>query len=151
MKAALLREFGKPLTIDDVPKPEPAAGQVLVRVAACGACHSDVHLAKGEWEGFKSRIPWPLVLGHEVAGTVAAVGAGVKRLREGDTVGIPWFYFTCGDCEYCRQDLEVFCDVPQITGVTVHGGFAEYIVAWESHAIPIPGMLSLADAAPLFC
>src|ERR1043165_4729672 len=77
MKAALLREFGKPLTIDDVPKPEPAAGQVLIRVSACGACHSDVHLAKGEWEGFKSRMPWPLVLGHEVAGTVVATGSGV--------------------------------------------------------------------------
>jgi propanol-preferring alcohol dehydrogenase len=151
MKAALLREFGKPLTIDDVPKPEPSAGQVLVRVSACGACHSDVHLANGEWEGFKSRMPWPLVLGHEVAGTVVAMGKGVQRLREGDTVGIPWFYFTCGSCEYCRRDLEVFCDTPQITGVTVHGGFAEYIVAWESHAISIPKALSLPDAAPLFC
>jgi alcohol dehydrogenase, propanol-preferring len=150
MKAALLREFGKPLVIDTVPTPEPAAGQVLVRVSACGACHSDVHIANGEWEGFKSRMPMPVILGHEVAGTIVRTGAGVQML-EGQPVGIPWFYHTCGNCEYCRKDLEVFCDGSQVTGVTVHGGFAEYIVAWETHVIPIPKMLKLEDAAPLFC
>lgn len=151
MKAALLREFAKPLVIEDIPTPEPGAGQVLVRVAACGACHSDVHVAKGEWEAFKSRMPMPVVLGHEVAGTVAAVGPSVRKLKEGDPVGIPWFYFTCGACEYCRKDQEVYCDASQVTGVTVNGGMAEYIVAWESHAIPIPLSLKLTDAAPLFC
>lgn len=151
MRAALLREFGKPLVIDDVPTPEPEAGQVLVQVAACGACHSDVHIAQGEWEGFKSRMPMPVILGHEVAGVVARVGRGVTRLREGDAVGIPWFHYTCGICEYCRKDLEVFCDISQVTGVTVHGGFAEYVVAWESHSIPIPATLPLEQAAPLFC
>ncbi|MBI4473332.1 MAG: alcohol dehydrogenase catalytic domain-containing protein [Acidobacteria bacterium] len=151
VRAALLQQFREPLRIDDVPRPQLAAGQVLIKVAACGACHSDVHLAQGEWEAFKSRMPMPLVLGHEVAGTVAEVGSGVKHLQEGDTVGVPWFYFTCGHCEYCRKDLEVFCDIPQVTGVTVHGGFAEYMVAWESHAIPIPKSLPLAEAAPLFC
>ncbi len=152
MKAALLREFGKPLVIEDVKTPEPGAGQVLVRVAACGACHSDVHIAKGEWEGFKPRMPMPVVLGHEVAGAVVKLGFGVQLyLKEGDTVGVPWFYHTCGDCEYCRKDQEVFCDASQITGVTVHGGFAEYLVAWESHVIPIPAGFPLAEAAPLFC
>lgn len=151
MKAALLRQFGEPLAIEDIPAPSPAAGQVLIRIAACGVCHSDVHIAEGEWEGFKSRMPMPVVLGHEVAGTVVQKGPGVRRLQEGDTVGVPWFYFTCGDCEYCRKDQEVFCDTPQITGVTVNGGFAEYIVAWESHVIPIPKDLSLTEAAPLFC
>jgi propanol-preferring alcohol dehydrogenase len=151
MKAALLCDFQKPLVIDEVPAPEPLAGQVLVRVEACGACHSDVHLAQGEWEAFKSRMPMPLILGHEVAGTVVAAGAGVRRLREGDRVGLPWFYYTCDACEYCRRDLEVFCDTPQVTGVTVHGGFAEFIAAWESHAIPIPDAVAAADAAPLFC
>jgi propanol-preferring alcohol dehydrogenase len=151
MKAALLREFAKPLSLDDVPSPTPGPGQVLIRVNACGACHSDVHLWQGEWSGFKSRMPLPLVLGHEVAGTVEQVGRGVTRLREGDTAGVPWFHFTCGDCEYCRRDQEVFCEVSQITGVTVHGGFAEFIVAWESHAISIPKALPLSEAAPLFC
>src|SRR5262245_40316141 len=116
MKAALLYEFNKPLIVDDVAIPEPGPGQLLVRVAACGACHSDVHIAHGEWEGFKSRMPKPLILGHEVAGTVVGKGAGVQRLHESDPVGIPWFYYTCGMCEYCRRDLEVFCDVPQVTG-----------------------------------
>src|SRR5689334_8262613 len=150
MKAARLHEFAKPLHIDDVATPEPGAGQVLIRISACGACHSDVHLAQGEWEGFKSRMPMPLILGHEVAGIVVRTGADVRRLHEGDAVGIPWFYYTCGDCEYCRKDLEVFCDIPQITGVTVHGGFAEYIVAWDTHAIPLPKGLPLAEVAPLF-
>ena len=151
MKAALLTEFAKPLEMAEIQTPEPKAGQVLIRIAACGACHSDVHVAQGEWEGFKSRMPMPVVLGHEVAGTVVQVGTGVRKLREGDRVGVPWFYYTCGSCEYCRKDMEVFCDVSQVTGVTVNGGFAEYMVAWETHAVPIPKDLSLAQAAPLFC
>ena len=151
MRAALLREFGKPLVLDEVTTPEPGTGQVLIKVSACGACHSDVHIAQGEWEGFKSRMPIPVVLGHEVAGTVVKLGAGAHKLREGDSVGIPWFFHTCGVCEYCRKDEEVFCDASEVTGVTVHGGFAEYIVAWESHVIPIPPSLALAAAAPLFC
>ena len=151
MRAAVLKEFDTPLVIEDVPIPVPGPGQVLVRVAACGVCHSDVHMARGHWEGFKSLMPLPIVLGHEVAGTVENLGAGVSRLREGDRVGIPWFHHTCGECEYCRSDLEVFCTRSAITGVTVDGGFAEYAVAWESHVVPIPDNVSLFDAAPLFC
>ena len=151
MKAARLHEFGKPLVIEDVEMPEPGPGQVLVRVAACGACHSDVHIAGGEWEAFKPRMPMPVILGHEVAGIVVKKGKDVRGLQEGDLVGVPWFFHTCGSCEYCMKDLEVFCISPQVTGVTVHGGFAEYIVAWESHAIPIPKSLSPEAAAPLFC
>ncbi len=151
MKAALLKEFGKPLVVDDVPTPEPGHGQVRIRVAACGACHSDVHVARGEWEGFKPRMPMPVILGHEVAGTVEAIGPGVKRLREGDKVGVPWFHFTCGECSYCREGQEVFCDRSQVTGVTVHGGFAEFMIAWEDHVVPIPENLALEAAAPLLC
>jgi propanol-preferring alcohol dehydrogenase len=151
MKAARLHAFGQPLVIEDVEMPEPGPGQVLVRVAACGACHSDVHIAGGEWEAFKPRMPMPVILGHEVAGVVVKKGKDVRALREGDPVGVSWFFHTCGSCEYCRKDLEVFCVSPQVTGVTVHGGFAEYIVAWESHSIPIPTSLSPEEAAPLFC
>ena len=151
MQAAVLREFDTPLVIEDISKPEPGAGQVLVRVAACGVCHSDVHMARGHWEGFKSLMPLPIVLGHEVAGTVESLGPRVTRLREGDRVGIPWFHHTCGECEYCKSDLEVFCTKSAITGVTVNGGFAEYALAWESHVVPIPDTVSLVDAAPLFC
>ena len=151
MKAAILKEFGQPLAIEAVGKPVPGPGQVLVQVAACGVCHTDVHLARGEWEGFKSRMSLPVVLGHEVAGRVVGLGPEVTRFGEGDPVGVSWFHHTCGRCTYCLQDLEVFCDVPAITGVTVNGGFAEYLLAWESHAIPIPKGLPLSEAAPLFC
>jgi len=151
MKAALLEHWGEPLTLAQVPEPVPGPGQILVRVEVCGLCHSDLHLARGEWEGFKPRMPMPLVLGHEVAGRVARLGPGTQRLREGDAVGVAWFHYTCGGCDYCRRDLEVFCDHSEITGVTVPGGFAEYLVAWESHATPIPEGLPAAQAAPLFC
>jgi alcohol dehydrogenase, propanol-preferring len=151
MKAALLERFGEPLTLAQIAQPVPGPGQILVRVEACGLCHSDLHLARGEWEGFKPRMPMPLVLGHEVAGRVAGRGSAVQRLKEGDAVGVAWFHYTCGSCDYCRRDLEVFCDQSQITGVTVHGGFAEYVLAWESHATPIPESLPPGEAAPLFC
>ena len=151
MKAAVLRDFDRPLTIEDVPMPEPAPGQVVVRVAACGVCHSDVHMARGEWVGFKALMPLPLILGHEVAGTVERRGPDVIQLREGDRVGIPWFHHTCGECTYCKTDREVFCDKSAITGGTVDGGFAEYVLAWESHVVSIPELVPLAEAAPLFC
>ena len=151
MKAAVLRDFDRPLTIEDVPMPEPGPGQVVVRVAACGVCHSDVHMARGEWVGFKSLMPLPLILGHEVAGTVERRGPDVIQLREGDRVGIPWFHHTCGECTYCKTDREVFCDKSAITGGTVDGGFAEYVLAWESHVVSIPESVPLAEAAPLFC
>jgi len=151
MRAALLERFGEPLVVRDVPEPVPAAGQVLIRVEACGLCHSDLHVARGEWEGFKPRMPMPLALGHEVAGRVVRSGPGAARFRAGDRVGVPWFFWTCGECGYCRRGQEVFCDRSEITGVTVQGGFAEYLVAWETHALPIPEAVALADAAPLFC
>jgi len=151
MKAALLQEFGKPLVIADRRDPEPVPGQILIRVEACGLCHSDLHLARGDWEGFKARMPIPAILGHEVAGRVAQLGVGSTRFREGDRVGVPWFHWTCGACSYCESDLEVFCDRSEITGVTVDGGFAEYLAAWESHVIPIPETLTQERAAPLFC
>ncbi len=151
MKAAVLKKFGQPLAIEVVSKPVPGPGQILVQVAACGVCHTDVHLALGEWESFKNLMSLPLVLGHEVAGRVAGVGPAVTRFCEGDPVGVSWFHHTCGQCTYCLQDLEVFCDVPTITGATVNGGFAEYLLAWESHSIPIPEGFPLSEAAPLFC
>ncbi len=151
MKAAVLREIGKPITIEEVPTPSPGAGEVLIRTEACGVCHSDLHLADGDWDLLRPITKVPLILGHEVAGKVAAVGEGVTQLRTGDRVGVPWIYWTCGECEFCREGRETLCLKQKITGCTVDGGFAEYLVAPATHAAPLPSLLSSAEAAPLLC
>jgi propanol-preferring alcohol dehydrogenase len=151
MKAAVLREIGKPLAIEDVLKPSPGAGEVLIRVEACGVCHSDVHLADGDWDLLKGITKVPLVLGHEAAGTVAAVGEGVTELAAGDRVGVPWLYWTCGECEFCLEGRETLCLKQKITGCMVDGGFAEFMIAPASHAARLPAGLSSAEAAPLLC
>jgi propanol-preferring alcohol dehydrogenase len=151
MKAAVLREIGKPLTIEEVDAPSPGPGQVLIRVEACGVCHSDLHLADGDWDLLKPITKIPLILGHEVAGTVAALGEGVSELKIGDGVGVPWIFWTCGECEFCREGRETLCLKQKITGCTVDGGFAEFLVAPATHAAPLPSILSAAEAAPLLC
>ena len=151
MKAAVLHEFGKPLQMEEVGTPTPDAGEVLIRVEACGVCHSDVHVADGDWPQFVAITKKPLILGHEVVGLVAGIGADVRDLQMGDRVGVPWIYWTCGDCEFCREGNENLCTRQKITGVTVDGGFAEFIKAPASHATKITGELSAIEAAPLFC
>ncbi|HUA82459.1 MAG TPA: zinc-dependent alcohol dehydrogenase [Bryobacteraceae bacterium] len=151
MKAAVLREIGKPLTIEDVPTPSPGAGQVLIRVEACGVCHSDVHLADGDWDLLRPITKTPLILGHEVAGTVAQLGPGVTEHQVGDRVGVPWIHWTCGECEFCREGRETLCLKQKVTGCMVDGGFAEYLLAPATHATPLPASLSSAEAAPLLC
>ena len=143
MKAAVLREIGKPITIEEVPTPSPGAGEVLIRTEACGVCHSDLHLADGDWDLLRPITKVPLILGHEVAGTVVALGEGVTQLRVGDRVGVPWIYWTCGECEFCREGRETLCVKQKITGCTVDGGFAEYLVAPATHAAPLPASLSV--------
>ena len=151
MKAAVLNEIGKPVTIQDVPKPAPGAGQVLVRVEACGVCHSDVHLAEGDWDLLRPITKTPLILGHEIAGTVAELGEGVTQLRVGDRVGVPWLYWSCGECEFCLEGRETLCVKQKVTGCMVDGGFAEYMLAPATHAARLPSTLSAAEAAPLLC
>jgi propanol-preferring alcohol dehydrogenase len=151
MKAAVLHEFKKPLVLEDVPRPALEAGDVLIRVEACGVCHSDLHVADGDWPQFTSITKKPLILGHEIAGRVIEKGPAVTQLQIGDRVGVPWIYWTCGECEFCRQGDENLCSKQKITGVTVDGGFAEYVKAPASHAVNIPEELSSIDAAPLFC
>ncbi len=151
MKAAVLNEIGRPLEIQDVARPEPGAGEVLVRVKACGVCHSDLHVALGEWDLLKPITRVPLILGHEIAGTVETVGEGVDSLAPGDYVGIPWLHWTCGVCEYCQAGRETLCGKQKITGVTVNGGFADYVKAPASHTVKLPESLSPTDAAPLLC
>src|SRR3569833_4615776 len=113
MRAAVVRAFGEPLTIEEMPVPRPGPGQILVRVAACGVCHTDLHAANGDWP-VKPRLPF--VPGHEGAGTVAAVGAGVTHVREGDRVGVPWLYSACGHCPHSLGGWETLCERQQNTG-----------------------------------
>jgi len=151
MKAAVLREFKEPLAIEDVVQPKPAAHEVLIEVEACGVCHSDLHLADGDWPQLVPITKRPLILGHEIAGRVVEKGASVKQLEVGDRVGVPWVHWTCGECAFCREGNENLCVKQQITGVTVDGGYAEFVKAPASHALKIPDGLSSIDAAPLFC
>ena len=151
MKAAILREFKKPLTIEEVDRPKPGAKEVLIEVEACGVCHSDLHVADGEWTQLARIVKKPLILGHEIAGRVVKTGAAVRHLQIGDRVGVPWIHWTCGECEFCREGNENLCPRQKITGVTVDGGYAEFVKVPASHALKIPNGLSSVDAAPLFC
>jgi propanol-preferring alcohol dehydrogenase len=151
MKAAVLREFKKPLTIEEVSQPEPGAGDVLIRIEACGVCHSDLHVADGDWAQFAKIVKTPLILGHEIAGIVVEKGAAVQDLEIGDRVGVPWIHWTCGECEFCRAGNENLCRRQKITGVTVDGGYAEFVKAPASHVLRIPDSLSFVQAAPLLC
>lgn len=151
MKAAVLREYKRPLAIEEVARPTPKANELLIQVEACGVCHSDLHLAEGDWPQLAAITKRPLILGHEVAGRVVEKGAGVGDWQIGDRVGLPWVYWTCGECEFCREGNENVCVRQKITGVTEDGGFAELVKALASHVVRIPEGLSPQDAAPLFC
>src|SRR6202163_2639728 len=151
MKAAVLREFKTPLTIEDLDQPQPEAQEVLVEVEACGVCHSDLHVADGDWPQLVPITKRPLILGHEIAGRVIEKGASVNHLQVGDRVGVPWVHWTCGGCEFCHEGNENLCVKQQITGVTVDGGYAEFVKAPASHAVKIPEGLSCVEAAPFFC
>src|SRR5579864_8992578 len=151
MKAAILHDFKKPLSIEEVERPHPEADGVLVEVEACGACHSDVHVADGDWKQFAGIVKKPLILGHEIAGHVVERGSAVHDLKIGDRVGVPWIHWSCGECEFCREENENLCSRQKITGVTVDGGYAEFVTAPATHALKIPDGLSALEAAPLFC
>jgi alcohol dehydrogenase, propanol-preferring len=151
MKAAVLHEFEKPLAIEEVRQPQPGTGEVLIRVEACGVCHSDVHIVDGDWPQFAKIVKTPLIPGHEIAGVVVEKGAAVQDLQIGDRVGIAWIHWTCGECEFCREGNENLCRRQKITGVNVDGGYAEFVKAPASHTLRIPGSLSSVQAAPLFC
>lgn len=151
MKAAVLREFKAPLSLEDVAQPRPDAQEVLIEVEACGVCHSDLHVGDGDWPQLVPITKRPLILGHEIAGRVVEKGADVSQLEVGDRVGVPWVYWTCGECDFCREGNENLCAKQKITGVTVDGGYAEFVKVPASHATKIPDGLSSVDAAPLFC
>jgi alcohol dehydrogenase, propanol-preferring len=151
MKAAILRELKKPLAMEEVARPQPGENEVLIQIEACGVCHSDLHIVDGDWKQFGGITKIPLIPGHEVAGRVAEVGSGVRDLKLGDRVGVPWIFWTCGECEFCREGYENLCSKQKITGLTVDGGYAEYIKAPATHATRIPDKIPPAQAAALFC
>jgi alcohol dehydrogenase, propanol-preferring len=151
MKAAILRDFKTPLSIEEVDRPSPGAHDVLIEMEACGVCHSDLHVADGDWPQLVPITKRPLILGHEIAGRVVEKGATVTHLEIGDRVGVPWVNWTCGECEFCCEGNENLCVKQQITGVTVDGGYAEFVRAPARHATRIPEGLSSVEAAPLFC
>jgi alcohol dehydrogenase, propanol-preferring len=120
-------------------------------VEACGVCHSDLHVADGDWTQLAGIVKRPLILGHEIAGHVVERGESVQDLRVGERVGVPWIHSTCGECAFCRDGNENLCVKQQITGVTVDGGYSQYLKAPAAHATRIPENLSPIEAAPLFC
>jgi propanol-preferring alcohol dehydrogenase len=147
MRAALLSAPGAPLHVVEVPDPEPIDGEVLIRIAACGVCRTDLHIRDGELPD--PRLP--LVLGHEIVGRVEAVGAGVTSPAVGDRVGVPWLGWTCGECRSCVSGRENLCDRARFTGYTIDGGYAEFTVADARYCFSIPDAFDDVAAAPLLC
>jgi len=151
VKACLLRAPApvstNPLALSEVPTPRPSAGQVLVRVSACGVCRTDLHVVEGELPPRKS----PVIPGHQVVGVIEQLGESARRFVVGDRVGIPWLHETDGVCEYCRSGKENLCGAATFTGYMVDGGYAEYAVAPEAFVYQIPESFSDLDAAPLLC
>jgi propanol-preferring alcohol dehydrogenase len=151
MKAAILHGFGQPLRMEEVPVRSPEPDEVLIRVEACGVCHSDLHVVEGDQPALKAVTKQLLIPGHEVVGRIVRKGDAVDHLAVGDRVGVAWLHSSCGVCEQCREGLENLCRKGVITGVMVDGGYAEFMCAKASHALPIPDVLSSVEAAPLFC
>ncbi|MBO6603957.1 MULTISPECIES: alcohol dehydrogenase AdhP [Paracoccaceae] len=148
MKAAVVPALGKPLEIREVPVPEVGPGQVLMRVRASGVCHTDLHAAEGDWP---VKPTAPFIPGHEGVGEVAAVGAGVTHLKEGDRIGAPWLHTACGRCEHCVGGWETLCESQQNTGYSVDGGYAEFVRADANYVGQLPDGLEFGPAAPVLC
>jgi len=138
---------GRALAAREVPVPQPGPGEILIRVRTCGVCRTDLHIVDGEL----TEAVLPLIPGHEIVGSVVALGAGVDDFAIGERVGVPWLGFTCGTCPSCRQGRENLCDRPLFTGYTRPGGFAEYTVADHRYCFPLPGAYGDIAAAPLLC
>ena len=147
MRAMVLTSVGRPLEAVELPMPSARAGELLVRVTACAVCRTDLHVVDGELPNPKL----PLIIGHEIVGRIAEVGAGVEGFRIGERVGIPWLGWTCGECQFCRTGRENLCPNARFTGYTIDGGYAEYAVADARFCFRIPDAYDDASAAPLLC
>ena len=148
MRAAVLRKVKTKLKIERLPIPEPGPGEILVKVVACGVCHSDLHAIDGDWT---PGPVLPLIPGHEVTGHVAALGAGVSGFRKGDPVGVPWMWSACGHCESCLAGMETICRYGEATGYSKAGGYAEYMLARADFVARLPKRADLVTVAPILC
>ncbi|WP_042350790.1 alcohol dehydrogenase AdhP [Bacillus massiliigorillae] len=148
MKAAVVNQFNSKLEIKDVPKPTLEAGEILVKIEACGVCHTDLHAAQGDWP-VKPKLP--LIPGHEGVGIVEEVAEGVTSIKVGDRVGIPWLYSACGECEYCITGRETLCLDQLNGGYSVDGGYAEYCKAPAAYVARIPDNVDPVEIAPILC
>ncbi len=151
MRAMILKRpapaESNPLSLEEVPDPLPGQSEIQIEVRTCGVCHTDLHIVEGELP-----LPaLPIIPGHQIVGVVSALGPGVARFELGERVGVPWLAWTCGKCDYCRRGAENLCVNARFTGYHVNGGFAEYSLAREHFAYPMPRGLSDVEAAPLLC
>lgn len=147
MKVMRLHQQGKPLKAEDCPIPEFGEEEVLIKVSACAVCRTDLHVCDGDLKEPKL----PLIPGHEIVGTISALGNSVKDLQVGDRVGVPWLGYTCGECEYCKKGSENLCSTARFTGYEIDGGYAEYTVANQHFVFPINSSMSDVEVAPLLC
>jgi propanol-preferring alcohol dehydrogenase len=147
MRAMVLEEPRIPLVLRERQRPAPAPGEILVEIAACGVCRTDLHVVDGELPDPKL----PIVPGHEIVGRIAAIGGDVAGLAVGERIGVPWLGFTCGVCPYCRDCRENLCDRPLFTGYTRDGGYAAHALADARYCFPLPERMDDAEAAPLLC
>jgi alcohol dehydrogenase, propanol-preferring len=147
MRVMLLDRPRQPLRLAAVAVPTPGRGQVLIRVHACAVCRTDLHVVDGELDQPKL----PLVPGHEIVGSVAALGADVERFHIGDRVGVPWLGWTCGICDFCRSGRENLCELARFTGYQIDGGYGDYTVADQRFCFPLPAGYTDMEAAPLLC
>lgn len=148
MKAAVLRTIGTPLQIETLPIPSPKRGEVLIKVQACGVCHSDLHAVDGDWTPLPNL---PLIPGHEVVGHVADVGEGVTHFKKGERIGVPWLYSACGHCEFCLSGMETICLAAEAAGYSKPGGYAEYMIADAAFCGRIPDGVDAYELAPILC
>jgi len=147
MKAMVLHRQREPMTLEDIPQPLPLAGELLIKVTACGVCRTDLHVVDADLD----QPVLPLVPGHQIIGEVVSLGDGVEGFACGERVGVPWLGGSCGQCDFCRSSQENLCDHAQYTGYQKNGGFAEYTTADAKYCFPVPAGFSDAQAAPLLC
>jgi propanol-preferring alcohol dehydrogenase len=147
MRAMVMEERGQPLKLKHVEVPQPGPEQVLVKVHACGVCRTDLHIVDGDLTEPKL----PLILGHEIVGSVVKKGQNVEKFELGDRIGVPWLGYTDGTCKYCQRGQENLCINPKFTGYTIDGGYAEYTVADQRYCFPVSETFGDVEAAPLLC